>query len=314
VHPLFTALLAFHVGGLIALAVAGRVLGPPVDWRTAGVPATALILLGLLWAAHVRRPGPAREWIVPETLLAVGMVIIASSWLGPAQYVAASIRRPLVDAQLAAMDAALGVDVATLAMWTRAHPLVSVVLSLAYATLIVQFAIVQLVAGLGLRDRSAVWEYAWHFTVCAAVTLLSSALWPAASAFQYFGFTSTLPQARFIAHFAALRAGTMASVDFQNLEGLISVPSFHVLGALMITWVLRKHWLTRAIAIPVNLLLIAATFLSGAHYLIDALVAIPVFAASVWTWRAWGQRLLPPSSADAKISQTEPAGGRPRRT
>ena len=295
-HPLSVTLFSFQMCGLVALACVSRVIGPPVDWPTATVPAATLLLLGILWGAHVRRPGPAAEWIVPETFLGVAAVIAASSWLGPAQYVAATLSRPLVDAQLAAMDAALGVNVGHLAMWTRAHPVVSLVLSIAYATLVAQFAIVQLVAGLGLRDRSAVWEYAWHFTVCATVTLVSSALWPAASAFQYFGYTSTLPQGRFIAHFAALRAGTMASIDFQDLEGLISVPSFHVLGALMIMWVLRKHWLTRLIAIPVNVLLIAATVLSGAHYLVDALFAIPLFVASVWTWRAWGQRLLPPSS------------------
>ena len=96
-----------------------------------------------------------------------------------------------------------------------------------------------------LRDRKHLWEYIFHFHVCATVTLIGVALWPAACAFTYYGFDSLLDQTRFIDHFAALRAGTFREVRFDNIEGLITFPSFHVAGGLMVTWAFRRTRVVR---------------------------------------------------------------------
>jgi hypothetical protein len=120
------------------------------------------------------------------------------------------------------------------------------------------------------------------------VTLVGVALLPAECAFTYYGFTSLLDQTRFINHFDALRGGIFAEIRYDNIEGLISFPSFHTAGGLMVTWAMRHHraWLVPVFAL--NVLLISATVLTGAHYAIDVVVTAVMFAGSVWLWRAWG--------------------------
>jgi membrane-associated phospholipid phosphatase len=86
-----------------------------------------------------------------------------------------------------------------------------------------------------------------------------------------------------------LRAGTFRSIPLDNLEGLITFPSFHTAGAIMFIWALRKVPYVRWPAIALNAALIAATPIDGAHYFIDlvggAVVAFAAIAMSYWICR-----------------------------
>lgn len=124
------------------------------------------------------------------------------------------------------------------------------------------------------------------------MTVTTLAILPAACAFQYHGFEPTIDQTRFIAHFNGLQDGSHTVIRFDDIEGLISVPSFHVAGASMVTWALRR---CRVLFYPialVNAALVTATFMTGSHYLVDCIVMAVLFAASVRLYRAWGVRLL----------------------
>ena len=83
-----------------------------------------------------------------------------------------------------------------------------------------------------------------------------------------------------------LRAGTFRSIPLDNLEGLITFPSFHTAGALMFIWALRTVPYVRWPSITLNVALIVATPVDGAHYFIDlvggAAVAFAAIAASYW--------------------------------
>lgn len=85
--------------------------------------------------------------------------------VAPAQYVAAALNGPLIDPALAAADSVFRVSVADLAEWTRRHPAINRLLVQAYFTLFWQFLLIVPVLGLVLRDRAALWEYAFHFHV-----------------------------------------------------------------------------------------------------------------------------------------------------
>ena len=112
------------------------------------------------------------------------------------------------------------------------------------------------------------------------MTVASLALFPAACAFSYYGFESTLPQGRFLAHFNGFRTGSLSVIRFDDLEGLISMPSFHVAGGLMLTWAFRGYRVVWVFAV-LNGLLMAATVLSGAHYGVDLPATALLFGASV---------------------------------
>lgn len=230
-------------------------------------------------------------------------MVLLTNILSPAQYLAVALHRPLIDPALAWGDSLMGVNVSLLAEWTREHPLLNLVLAASYSTLLVQLGLIISILGLWMRDRAGLREYLFHFHVCAVVTVLALAIFPAACAFQHYGFESTLDQTRFIAHFTAVRSGTMRTIRLDDLEGLISTPSFHVAGACMTTWALRRRAVLLPIAVGVNSLLIASTVLSGAHHLIDVIVTGALFAISVFAWRhvvdRTGLNLASPGAAPA---------------
>ena len=258
-----------------------------VEWTSACRQAAGVGALIGLWLCLYAVPGHTRrDWMVAEAIVVLIVILTSSLLLGAGQYVVAGWHRPLIDPTLAAADAWLGVSVPALVAWTRPHAWITVALQLAYFTLLPQFVLA--IVGLGIlqRDRTRLWEFAFHFHVCGVVTLVCSGLFPAACAFTYYGFDSLLDQGRFIDHFTSLRAGTFLLLRLDAIEGLISFPSFHVAGALMVTWAFRGH---RAWVVPLMLLnagLIAATMLLGAHYSVDVLATVVVFTASVGLYRA----------------------------
>ena len=259
----------------------------PLSYDWVGLRSTALIffMLVIAWGAHVWMPGTPREWHRADTLFALMMLATVSYCLGPLQYVAVSLQRPLIDASLAAADTALGIHVPAIVEWASRHTVLSQSLSLAYYTYLPQLGLPLLVAGMWYRDRSAVWEFLFNFHVCATITVFCLAIWPVDSVFTFYRFDSLLNQARFIRHFAALRQGTLPAVDPGDLEGLVSFPSLHVAGALAVTWALRRYRYWFAGLAALNTGLIAATVVLGAHYFIDLIAGFVVFAISAVSWR-----------------------------
>jgi hypothetical protein len=275
------AFVAVQLILLLAFAPAYGAYGLRIDWSTAGPMAAAgLGLLGA-WIYFQRYRHHPTKRATLDVVASTALVVTLTAIVAPAQYVAVAIGRPLVDAYLAAADAAMHVDVAALARWTAGHRALALVLALSYASLLPQLFLPPLLLGLKFRDRECLWEYVFHYHFCLITTLAALALFPAACAFQYYGVPSTFDQSRFIAHFSALRAGTFHVISLTNLEGLISMPSFHVAGGLIATWSFRRH---RSVAAPLAILnaaMIAATFLSGAHYFVDVIASFALFAVSV---------------------------------
>lgn len=256
-----------------------------IDWWTALPHLVVSALLGALFVYLVKVPGSANERGLADAMLVAFLLIGLTNIASPAQYLAVSLGRPLVDSQLAAADALLGIHVPDLARWTAGHPWFAAVLDAAYFSLLPQFILPIVVLGIAYRDRARLWEYCYHFYFCLLVTLTSLALWPAECAFLFYGFDATIEQGRFIRDFTALRAGTFSVIRFDDLEGLISMPSFHVAGALAVTWVFRGYrWLYLPL-LGLNTGLVLATFLSGAHYFVDVLASFALFYASVASFR-----------------------------
>ena len=289
VNPVARKALALQAVLIAATAPLYPLVGIGIDWSSGLPNACWLGLLLVVWGRYVLAPASGWNRAVADALLALLLLVTLTTIAGPAQYPAVALGFPEADPWLSAADAALGVDVPAIRAWTASHPALVPVLTLAYYSLLPQFMLPIVVLGF-LREREPLWEYVFHFHVCLTVTLVGVALWPAACAFTYYGFDSLLDQTRFINHFAALRAGTFGDVRFDDIEGLISFPSFHVAGGLMVTWAFRHRRGWFAAIAAVNVLLIAATVLTGAHYGIDVLASLALFAGSVVLWRAWIRR------------------------
>ena len=284
-----------------------RPLGISIRWSSAMTSALVLSLLFGTWLTYVLAPSRRRKIMFAEPLLAMLLLAMLTNIVGPAQYVAVALRMPTVDAWLAAGDAALGINVPALTQWTGAHPTIARALILAYFSLLPQFAAPILVFGIFRPDWTQLWEYIFHFHFCLVVTLLGVALLPAACAFTHYGFDSLIDQTRFIAHFTSLRAGTFHELRFNDIEGMISFPSFHVAGALMVTWAFRRRPRWLAALTVLNTGLIASTVLTGAHYGVDVVATIALFAVSILLWRTWGRRGLSSGCGGAELSHIVPA-------
>jgi hypothetical protein len=292
-HRLARALALGQLALLVVSVVACAALGLRVRWLTTATPLAIAGVVLAIATAFARRPGSSPlRWMIPEGLLVFGLVVSLCIVSLPAQYAGAALARPTIDAWLAGLDAALGIHVPAVVVWTRAHPELARALALAYDSFGLQVLAAAPVLVL-LGNREHLWEFAWHLHVCLIATLACFALFPAACAFNYYGFESTLPQDVFTAHFNGFRSGALTTVDFRDVTGLVSAPSFHVAGAMLITWSARHRWWALAPLAFLNGALCAATVLSGAHYAVDTLLSIALVVLSLLAWRVWGRRLLP---------------------
>jgi hypothetical protein len=294
IHSLTAFLVAMQLALLAVTVPLYPILGLTVAWRPVLPGLVVIAALLVAWIYFVKTKTTSLERRIAEVMFVLALLLSLAAILTPAQYIGAALNRTTIDPLLARADALLGVHVPTLAAWTRQHPRFNRWLIWAYFTLLWQFALI--VPGLALvRDRRALWEFVFHFHVCAAVTLLAFAMFPAACAFSYYGFESTISQARFIAHFSGARSGAITVLEFGNMEGLVSMPSFHVAGAMMVTWACRRHLWALMPLLALNILLTVATFMTGAHYVVDTFGTFVMFAGSLWLWRVWGSRLFDPA-------------------
>jgi hypothetical protein len=304
-QPLVRRFAVAQLSVAVMALVAAPAVGVSVAWGT-GLGSAALLALlaalGLWYAATGTRRNKAH---VADAILVMFLLLLFTNIGGPAQYVGVAFALPLVDPWLAAGDAALGIHVPAVAAWTTGVPWLAAALTAAYATLLPQFVVPPIVLGLWYRNRKAMWEFLFHFHVCLLATLFGAVFLPTACPFLFYGdFPQIFEHERFIRHFEALRSGAGFVVSYDDIDGLISIPSFHTAGGLMVTWAFRQHptWLAAFAAL--NVFLIAATVLSGTHYGVDVLVTVGIFGVSLALWRVWGQHRLSTAGDDASGSRS----------
>jgi hypothetical protein len=290
-NPLGGLLIGLNICALIvgvALFSAGRLT---IEWSTVWLGAVLLGVIVVVWLNLYFVPGKPAEWFVAEVLFVTFAMVLLTNVLVPMQYGALAMGAPYADPWLAKADAWLRVSVPATTAWTWAHPWISRLATVTYFTFAPQMLLTLLILAV-LRDRDQLWEFAFHFHVCLIVTIAALAVWPAVHAPAYYGFKPTIDMTRTIAQIKSFHQGTTSVVRFDDLDGLVSFPSFHVAGALLVTWAFRHR---RRIFIPLIVLntgLALSTVITGEHYVVDVLAAVPLVGASVALYRWRGRRLL----------------------
>lgn len=258
--------------------------GLEIDWKSgleSGTLIFPLVLLAL-WL-HYRKKGPERA--ICEFLLAMLLIKSVSILTATAQYPAVAIQNPLVDPYLAQADAFLGIQVPELAVWGRTHPKILQLLGICYLAMIPEIATTILLLAMLWRDGFELWEYVFHFHFCLTIAVLILSLFPAEGVFTYYGFTPSIDWTRFIEQFHGFRSGQMRVIHLDDLEGLISMPSFHATVGMMVTWAMRGRIPYLAVFGVLNFGLIACTVVSGSHYFVDLVAAAALFGASLLLFR-----------------------------
>jgi membrane-associated phospholipid phosphatase len=291
-NALARRLLALQAVILVVTVVLFERLGLSLHWSTHTVaPFVMLALLLGLWLYFYFVPGTPSEDVVAELVFVVWLMV-AFTWIGsPTQYAAIALRFPYADRMLASTDAYLGVNVGELARWTGRHPAIARLMNASYFALVPQVTTV-LLALTALRQRERLWEYAFHFQICLTLALAALVIWPAVCPPAYYGFQPTISMSRVIAQIVGFHQGTMRTIRTDELEGLVSFPSFHVAGGLLVMWAFRGYRWILAPLLLVNIAMFASTCFTGVHYVTDVIGAVPLVTLSLGAWRWWGRPLL----------------------
>jgi membrane-associated phospholipid phosphatase len=284
-------LVAFNALVIVTDVALFASLGLSVQWATVVIGELFLGLTFGVWLNFYLTPGGSKEWFVAELMFVVSLMVFLTNVGSPMQYGDVALGLPYADPWLAAADAALGIHVPTLAAWTVAHPSINVLLRVSYFSLLPQFVLTVAVLA-AFRDREGLWEFAFHVHVCVIVTVATLIVWPAVCPPEYYGFRPTIDMTHLIQQIQGFHQGAMKVVRFDELEGLVSFPSFHVAGALIVLWAARRRrWLLMPL-VCWNLVLIASTFMTGVHYVIDVIASVPLFLGSVALYQRYCRRWL----------------------
>lgn len=186
---------------------------------------------------------------------------------------------PLRDAELAAVDRALGFDWPVWAAWVWAHPIAHLVLLGAYVSYIPHFtgAIVYYT----MIDRSGrASELLSLLVIALALTMLVFALFPAKGPWVQYGIQTKLGELS-VRYFSALRSGALHVIDLRHPEGIVAFPSFHAVYAVLLTYIHSgRKWLLGG-AVVLNGAMLLSLPEPGGHYLVDILLGLAIAATAI---------------------------------
>ena len=204
-------------------------------------------------------------------------------------YLAVSTDAPLADRAFDAIDKALGLDWIAWTEWVNAHPGVSWCLSIAYGSLSIQ-ALIAYVYNVHTRSSWRNSEIWWVTFISALITIAGSAAFPASNPYVYYALSNGDTFLHY-QHFLGLRDGTMHIIGFTDAQGLIQLPSFHTILAIMLTYNMRYNRWLFTIFFALNGVLILSCPTEGSHYFIDLIAGAVVAAATIWAVRRLRRQL-----------------------
>lgn len=302
------------MGGLLALglSVTGLRLEPVAYGITLAIAAS---LVAIAYRHRIAK-GDLADPKLMFSLGTIGQVIITCAIVGPLSYVAGKMGWPLQDQALLAIDRALGLDPEPIARFVNDHPWLADVLSRGYG--LIKWPLLGIPVVLTLTARYVRLQlFMLAMSLALAVTIAISALVPAIG--TYYGLqlpaaqlpgVNTAIYAGQLRDILALRDGSLHELQLFRLSGIVSFPSFHAASAVLYMWALWPVRRIGGIAAALNLLMIAATPVIGAHYIVDVAGGIALAAASIWAAKAymdWMSRAAQDSAAPAASTVWQPS-------
>jgi len=245
-------------------------------------------------------------------LMGTSFLLGMSASFSVLNYLLLSIAGPRIDAPLAAIDRALGVNWPALMGIAAEHPLLNGILQLAYVSVLPQIALLVIMLG---------W-YGKHeqiYSLCLAVAAgaaISIAVWTVAPSFGAFSVYE-LP-ASVANHLAlaldgdyarsliALLAHGPGHISPTATKGLIGFPSYHAALALFVVWYARELAFVRWFVAVLNSIVLVATPIQGGHHVVDVLAGFVVTVLAILFAR-WVVRRAARTGV-ATSSAAQPAG------
>ena len=269
------------------------------------------ILLGLLLALGLFYGSVRRNTQLANMALWGALVTAFSFAAAILTYLTATLDFPLIDGELASMDTTLGFSWSAWFQFVNSHPLLKALFVVVYASLLPECAAsIIYFAHIKRSDRIA--EFLWGALISILVTAGISGIAPAAGAFVHFGVPGPA-QATYLPHLLALRSGTVSFFSVNEFQGIISMPSYHTVLALLVVYAYRGYGRLFALALALNGAMLLSLPSEGGHYLVDliaggAIAAITIAIINAAARTRWWREL---AGADA-MAQRRDAGERTR--
>ena len=251
-------LIYMMIGGLLATDLLwGARIGLSIGgWWKSAIATGFLLVLSSIYRSRSRGIADSAEsaalWIA---FTAAGCVLT---------YLCATCAMPLQDARLAGIDHAVGFDwLAWRHVMLTWAPL-RWALALAYASLLSQIVFsILFLSATGLSQRS--FELLLLAALALLPTTLISALCPVLGPFAIFGGG----EQAYLPHVLALRAGGPWHFDLVTMQGIITMPSYHTVLAVLFTYAHRHTGLAGWGVAGLNGFMLLSILPIGGHYFAD---------------------------------------------
>jgi hypothetical protein len=226
-------------------------------------------------------------------LLSIAQLELLFLFAAPLTYILASANLPMQDANLARLDQLLGFDWRAYYRFVYERPALVPYVYLGYAMITWPTFGVPIVLGL-TKHYFRLQQFTLACMLTVVVTALISSLLPAVGTFHEYGISPDLPVFRASGYLIQLhelplvRDGSLRVLDFRNLGGIITFPSFHAAAAVLALWALWGVWWMRPLALIANVGMLLATPLVGGHYFVDVFAGIALAMLAVVAARRIG--------------------------
>jgi len=274
----------------LASVVLSYVKDQPVAWgafAVSFVPAFGLLLVGL----YLRGPKAAPR--LSQLAIANAIYIGFSGVIAILIYLRFPISTPLIDTQLAQMDAWLGFNWEGFVTWLAQYPAFGSFLAPVYLSSLPQlFVVICFLALAGHATRLNQALITGILSLCFTVGFWW--VWPSVGPSAYITIPAETANAIGLFHgpevgakLARLVSEGTPLIHPGDIMGTIAFPSDHTVMMLVVVWFLRGLWLFWP-ALVINALMVPAILSHGGHYLVDVLGGLLAFtlAAIIAAWIA----------------------------
>ena len=277
-------------------------------WTQVAVLTGLLLAIGFFYGS-IRRNAQLADmalWGALVTAFSIAAAIFT--------YLNATLAFPLVDSELARIDAGLGFSWPAWFQFVNSHSLLKVPFAIIYAILLPECAAaIVYFAHCGRSDRIA--EFLWGALLSILITAPISGIVPALGAFVHFGVPGPA-EATYLPHLLALREGTASSFSMNEIQGIITMPSYHTVLAILIVYAYRGCGRLFTLVLLLNGVMLLSLPSEGGHYLIDliaggAIAAVTIAIISAAARTRWWRQLSGTTAVDHQAIPRKRTGEEP---
>ncbi len=235
----------------------------------------ALVALLLVYERRDRR--------LADALRMTALGIVLSNAYPLPMYALGAIGPPFADRALLRLDHALGIRVDALVRWVRAHPAAHAASDRIYDSLVL-FGVVALIAPALARRTEKTRVMLLAIVIASVLSLAVFARVQAFGPWASGAFAPTAAQAETEAQLRALHGlheGGGLVLDLNVPGGLIALPSWHVILAVITAHALAWNRRVGAITWAWGGLIVLSTLTTGWHYFVDVMAGAAIAALSI---------------------------------